>query len=65
MKLRKKFVELRAAGLQDMKLQYVGPRGNEADALGVTLDDLCAEVLAIIDAYEKKDFVDITETIDD
>ena len=58
-KLREKFNELRAAGLQDIKFWYVGDTGfNGSD--GPTVDDLSCEVLSIIDAYERKAFVDIS-----
>ncbi len=61
-KLRAKFDELRGAGLRDIKFWYVGETGfNGTD--GPTVDDLCAEVVSMIAAYERKDFIDITEKV--
>lgn len=58
-KLREKFHVLRASGVQDIKFWYVGPTGAGA-AEGVTVDDLSAEALTIIEAYEKEEFVNIS-----
>lgn len=57
-RLRVKFDQLKADGLQDMKVHF-------DPSPGVTLEELAEELLAIIDCYEREDFVDITKTIDD
>lgn len=57
-RLVEKFAQMRRDGLQDMKLQYVGPRDGS-----VSVEELAEEVLAMIEAFERKDFVDIAEKL--
>lgn len=62
-KLREKYQELRESrGLQDVKFWYVGPTGAGA-ADDVSVDDLSAEVLTILEAYEKGQFVNIKDKL--
>lgn len=61
-RLREKYAELVAKGVEDVKFWYVGPRGVGVDD-DVKVDDLAAEVLSIFEAYEKSDFVDISDKV--
>ncbi len=57
-RLREKFEALKASGLRDLKIWYVG--GHDE---GTTLESLAEEVLAIPDADERGDYIDISEKI--
>lgn len=59
--LQRRFAGMCANGLKDFKIWYVGPRGFGTD--GPTVDAMAVEVLSMIDAYKRKDFVGISEKL--
>lgn len=63
-RLREKFHDLKQdGGLEDIKFWYAGPTVFAGSEDSTTVDDLSIEVLTILEAYEKGDFVDISEKL--
>lgn len=57
-RLHAKYEELKAKGLIDCKVWIENPASTD-------MEKLCGEMLDILAAYERKDFVDIREKLDE
>jgi hypothetical protein len=57
--LKERFDRMRANGLKDFKIWMP-----ETPSPGTTIEDLCREVLSIMDVYESGNYEDITAKLD-